>query len=46
MKPKGSYDFEYKGTEYMSIYPYSAYFDGSKKYTNEVSIPCGYYVRR
>lgn len=22
MKPKGAYDFEYKGSEYMKIYPY------------------------
>ncbi len=45
IKPKGSTDYEYKGTEYMSIYPYITYFDGSEKYTDGRLINRGYYVR-
>ena len=45
MKPAGSSDSAYKGSEYMSIYPYIAYFDGSEKYTNGNPIQKGYYVR-
>lgn len=44
MKPKGYSDSAYKGVEYMSIYPYIAYFDGNEKYTNGKSILKGYYV--
>lgn len=46
MKPEGAYDSSYKGSEYMSIYPYIAYFDGTEKYTTGESITRGYYVRR
>lgn len=46
MKPEGSHDSQYKGTEYMSIYPYIAHFDGSEKTSNGELIPCGYYVCR
>ncbi len=45
MKPEGSYDFEYKGSEYMSIYPYICYCDGTEKYTSGEPISPGYYVR-
>lgn len=45
MKPEGSSDSAYKGSEYMSMYPYIAYFDGSEKYTNGNPIQKGYYVR-
>lgn len=45
MKPAGTYDSAYKGTEYMSIYPYISYFDGSEKYTDSRPIKQGYYVR-
>lgn len=45
MRPKGSYEFEYKGSEYMSIYPYICYYDGTEKYTSGEPIPRGYYVR-
>lgn len=45
MKPEGSYDSEYKGSEYMAIYPYIVQCDGTEKYTNGTSIPRGYYVR-
>lgn len=44
MKPEGSYDSTYKGKEYMSIYPFIAYFDGSEKRVNGEQISCGYYV--
>lgn len=29
MKPQCTYDSSYKGSEYMNIYPYIAYFDGT-----------------
>ncbi|MBR3975471.1 MAG: toll/interleukin-1 receptor domain-containing protein [Clostridia bacterium] len=45
MKPKGAYDSAYKGSEYMSIYPYIAYFDGTEKYKSGRPIERGYYVR-
>lgn len=44
IKPKGTYDSAYKGYEYMSIYPYVSYFDGTERYTNGNLIPRGYYV--
>lgn len=44
MKPEGAHDFEYKGSEYMSLYPYIAYYDGSEKYENGQSVTRGYYV--
>ncbi len=46
MKPKGAYDSTYKGSEYMDIYPYISYFDGTETYTNGQTISRGYYVRR
>lgn len=46
MKPQNTSDGAYKGSEYMSIYPYITYFDGSEKYTNGKPIDRGYYVRR
>ena len=45
MKPKDAYDFDYKGSEYMQIYPYICYFDGTETYTNGNPIIKGYYVR-
>lgn len=45
MKPAGTFDSAYKGTEYMSIYPYILYFDGTEKYTDGSPIKQGYYVR-
>ena len=45
MKPKDTYDGAYRGSEYMSIYPYVAYYDGTEKYTDGDLIPQGYYVR-
>lgn len=44
IKPKGTYDSAYKGSEYMSIYPYVSYCDGTERYTNGNLIPRGYYV--
>lgn len=44
IKPKGKYDYEYSGNEYLSIYPYIAYYDGTEKYTNGTLITRGYYV--
>ena len=46
MKPHNTSDNTYKGSEYMSIYPYITYFDGTEKYTSGRPIACGYYVRR
>lgn len=46
MKPKGASDGAYKGSEYMDIYPYISYFDGTETYTDKKPIPRGYYVRR
>lgn len=46
MKPKDAYDSAYKGSEYMDIYPYISYYDGTETYTNGKPIPRGYYVRR
>lgn len=45
MKPKGVNDEDYVGSEYMRIYPYISYFDGTESYTNDTRIPQGYYVR-
>jgi hypothetical protein len=45
-KPAGSYDISYKGSEYMRIYPYISYFDGSESYTDGMPITRGYYVCR
>lgn len=45
MKPEGSNDFEYKGSEYMAIYPYIVECDGTEKYKDGRFIPRGYYIR-
>lgn len=44
LKPKGSYDYLYKGAEYLSLYPYICYEDGTDKYDNGAYIQKGYYV--
>ena len=46
MKPKGAHSSDYKGYEYMEIYPYIAYYDGTEKYRNGSPITRGYYVRK
>ena len=45
-KPKDSSNSEYRGSEYMTIYPYISYFSGDEKYKNGKPIPRGYYIRR
>lgn len=45
MKPKDASDFEYRGSEYMQIYPYICYFNVTETYTNGNPIIKGYYVR-
>lgn len=45
MKPKREFDWEYKGNEYMMIYPYIVYSDGGKTYWNWKPIQKGYFVR-
>ena len=45
LKPKGANDSGYKGSEYMSLYPYISYYDGTEQYTNGSPIRRGYYVR-
>jgi len=45
IKPKGASDSSYDGFEYMNIYPFVVYYNGTEKYTNGNSIPRGYYVR-
>lgn len=45
LKPRGSYDSLYRGAEYLSLYPYILYEDGTNKYDNNGSyILKGYYV--
>lgn len=44
MKPKDTYNFEYKGSEYMQIYPYITYCDGTEKYLDNSCVQKGYYV--
>lgn len=46
MKPKESFDSNYRGSEYMSIYPHISYCDGTEKWKNGRPIPRGYYVCR
>lgn len=38
MKPEGTYDRNYKGNEYMRIYPYIVYYDGTEKYNGGAPI--------
>lgn len=45
LKPKDSSDFNYKGNEYLDLYPHIAYFSGHEQYTNRKLINRGYYVR-
>lgn len=44
VKDKGKYDFQYKGNEYMQIYPVIDYEDGTNYYMNNGGrIEAGYY---
>ncbi len=45
MKEKGSSDTSYKGSEYLSIYPYIVFYEGVERYTNGKFIQRGYYVK-
>ena len=45
IKPTNSSDSIYKGNEYMGIYPYIAYYDGTEKYETVKFVENGYYVR-
>lgn len=44
IKKKGAYDVQYKGKEYLYIYPYIAYYDGTEKFTSGSFVPAGYYI--
>lgn len=44
MKPSGAYDFQYKGSEYLQIYPYITYSDGWKISSNGTCISKDCYV--
>lgn len=44
MKPKGKNDNDYKGNEYMSIYPHIAYFEGTEVDCYGEKIPEGFYI--
>ena len=44
LKEKNSYDYQYRGNEYMQIYPFIAYYDGTEYYKNRMPIEQGYYV--
>ena len=43
MKPNNTYN-SYKGSEYMDLYPYIFYSNGTKIYSNGRYLPCGFYV--
>ena len=44
IKRKGYDDSSYKGNEYMQIYPYIAYYDGTEFYRDRTPVQRGYYV--
>lgn len=43
IKDKGQYDYQYKGQEYMSIYPHIIYYDGSERYRSGAPVTPGFY---
>lgn len=43
IKEKGQIDYQYKGQEYMSIYPHIIYYDGSERYTSGAPVTPGFY---
>lgn len=45
LKPAGTLDSSYRGTEYMSIYPSIAYYDGTER-IDGILVPKGYYVQQ
>ncbi|MBQ6039887.1 MAG: toll/interleukin-1 receptor domain-containing protein [Oscillospiraceae bacterium] len=44
IKPPNAGDSQYKGSEYMDLYPFIAYYGGTEKYRDGTSINKGYYV--
>ena len=44
MKKQGNYDHQYKGNEYLYIYPYIVYYNGTERYRDGTSVQQGYYV--
>lgn len=44
LKEKDSSDFQYKGNEYMQIYPFIAFYYGTEHYNSGEPIERGYYV--
>ncbi len=44
MKPAKTFDWSYKGSEYMSIYPYITFFDGSETDIEGNFVSKGYYI--
>lgn len=44
MKPSGTYDYKYKGNEYMQMYPSIEYYGRGDEYSNGNPIEPGYYV--
>ncbi|HLP32514.1 MAG TPA: toll/interleukin-1 receptor domain-containing protein [Bacteroidia bacterium] len=46
VKEKGQYNHQYKGNEYLQIYPRIDYEDGTSRYSNGEIIPKGYYVAK
>ena len=45
MKEKNTYDHNYKGNEYLQIYPQIEYRDGTTNYSSGQQIKKGYYIR-
>ncbi len=46
VKEKGEYNYQYKGNEYLQIYPHIDYENGTSRYINDEIIPKGYYVAK
>lgn len=44
LKDQGTFDKDYKGNEYMRLYPYIAKYDGTEHYKNGTPVDAGYYV--
>jgi hypothetical protein len=44
MKQKGQFDFQYKGNEYLQLYPSIDFENGTNKYSNGNLIQRGYYI--
>lgn len=44
MKPKGASDTQYKGSEYMGIYPHVVFYNGTETYKSGGLVEKGYYV--